>query len=65
MGITIFLALCVMAVGFLVYVLVQFVREGRRRKMTRRPSSLYRGFPAGDAGTHLTRRKVIQITVPD
>lgn len=65
MGITIFVALCVIAEGFLVYVLVQFVREGRRgNKMTRRPSLLYRYFPAGDAGAHVTRRKVIQITVP-
>ena len=46
MGITIFLALCLVAEGFLVHVLVQFVREGRRnrtahhsRHLTEAPSS--------------------------
>jgi hypothetical protein len=63
MGITIFQALGVMAEFFMVYVLVQFVREGRRGRATRRLSFLYRDIPPGNARAR-SQRKVIQITVP-
>lgn len=65
MGMTIFVALCAMAEGFLIYVLVQFVREGRRGKMPHRPPPLYPGVPAGAAGAREARRNVIEITVPE
>lgn len=63
MAITIFLGLCVLAEGFLVYVLVQFVREGRRLQAGRRPSSYLCSLAGGRA--QVTGRKVSQITIPE
>ena len=64
MAITIFKGLCMLGEAFLVYVLYYFIQEGRRGQARRRLSALYRYTPAVDAGTRVTRRRVIQITIP-
>ena len=63
MAIKIFMGLCMLGDGFLVYVLFHFIQEGRRGQAGRRPFS-YQYSPAAGAGARVTRRKVIQITIP-
>jgi hypothetical protein len=63
MGTNIFLTLCLMGEGFMVYALIQFVREGRRAKMARHSSSRSQSIsmPA-EGGYGLPQRRVIRIT---
>jgi hypothetical protein len=55
MAITIFLALCMLGEGFLVYVLFHFIQEGRRGQAGRRLSSACRFSPAASAGSRTER----------
>jgi len=64
MALNIFMGLCVLGEGFLAYVLVNLIRDGRRRGSDSRPAPLYYRIPAGDARARPMRRKVIQINVP-
>jgi hypothetical protein len=65
MGIRIFLALCMLSEVFLVYVLYHFIQEGRRGQAGRRTSSLHRYGAVAAASGRATRRRVIQITIPE
>ena len=65
MAITIFLGLCMLGEGFLVYVLFHFIQEARRGQASRRPSPFYRYSPAASAGSRAARGKVIEITDPE
>jgi hypothetical protein len=64
MATIIFLALCLLGEGFMVYVLIQFVREGRRAKMACHPHFRSRTvFMPAEGGYRMPRRRVMHITV--